>query len=60
MTREDINNTIKNCNWLSQNRGGNLFPDICVGECLPCSAVIESGNCKAIQKLFKAESEEKK
>ena len=53
MTQEQIDEAIKNCRWLSQNRGlGNQIPDICSGECLPCAKVIESGKCETLIELF--------
>lgn len=53
MTQEEIDKAISNCYWLSQNRGqGNLIPDICSGECLPCQKVIESGKCETLIELF--------
>lgn len=60
MTQKDIDDAIKNCRWKSQNRGlGRLIEDICTGECLPCSKVIENGKCDTLIELFKSESEDK-
>lgn len=57
MIQEDIDNAIKNCIWLSQNRGfGNLIPDICTGKCLPCQKVIENGKCDTLIKLFRKDT----
>ena len=58
MTQEQIDNAIKNCIWLSQNRGfGTLISDVCTGECLPCYKVIESGKCDTLIQLFRNNKE---
>lgn len=57
MTQKQIDNAIKNCRWLSQNRQFSLIPDICSGYCLPCVKVVESGKCDTLQELFNQENE---
>lgn len=54
ITQEMIDDAIKNCKWLSQNRGfGTAIPDICSGACLPCSKVIDRGQCDTLIELFR-------
>lgn len=57
VTQEQIDDAIKNCCWLSQNRGyGNLIPDVCTGMCLPCERAIDRGQCDTLIKLFRGGS----
>jgi hypothetical protein len=54
ITQEMIDDAIKNCKWLSQNRGfETAIPDICSGTCLPCSKVIDNGQCDTLIELFR-------
>ena len=52
VTQEEIDKAVEKCYWKSQNRPGNLMPDICTGMCLPCAAVINSGKCDTLIELF--------
>ena len=53
-TQEQIDKAIKKCMWRSDTFGVS----ICKGECMPCSKVIDSGNCDTLIKLFGGEREE--
>lgn len=52
VTQEQIDEAIKNCYWLSQNRQFSLIPDVCTGMCMPCKRVIERGECDTLIELF--------
>lgn len=52
VTQEEIDKAIRECFWKSQNKPGDLIPDICTGICLPCAKVINSGKCDALIELF--------
>lgn len=53
----EINNAIKKCKWLSDNKDGNLLFDICTRMCLPCERAIDKGQCDTLIKLFRKEKE---
>ncbi len=52
MTQKEINEAIKKCRWLSDNRGHNLICGVCRSKCLPCRRVIEKGECETLIKLL--------
>ena len=54
ITEKELQKRIEDCLWLSEN-SGNTIPGICVGMCLPCGRVIESGKCPLIKELLAKE-----
>lgn len=52
ITQEQINDAIKGCMWLSDNRKIGMIEGICTGECEPCSRIIEKGKCPTLRTLF--------
>lgn len=55
VTQEQINDVIKNCEWLSDNRKLGMINGICTGECGPCIHIIDSGKCPTLRKLFRTD-----
>lgn len=49
----ELEQAIKECPWRKDMAG----VDICAGECLPCSRIIETGKCDTLIQLFKSKND---